>query len=609
MQAIVLAAGYGYRMRPLSDTCHKALLRIGDSTILGRLVTGLLALDVDRVTVVTGYRAEEVREYLTERFPARRLRFVHNARFAETNNVVSLGLALEALDALGALECDGSGDVVLTECDLLLDPAVFSLLIQPGIGNAALVDHYRIGMDGTVVSVVGDTVSQVFPPHRQGPDFSYVGLFKTLNVYRFTHQFCRRTLGPLVRWYAEEVDSGSYYELVLGMLTGLPAHDIAAIPVPPGSWIEVDDPNDLAAARFRFEPQRRAEILDRTLGGQWNFGLLDFSYLRNVYFPTEAMIAAMRHALPELLASYGSTQVVLNEKMAWFVGCVPSRLQVLHGAAQAFPLLAEILGAVSVALPVPTFGEYSRAFPHATTYADLPGTGVDVADLDRLAAACDLLVVVNPNNPTGTTHSTGWLHDFAARHSRTTFLVDESFLGFSGEPSLVDALEVAPLPNVAVLVSLSKTLGVPGLRVGYLYSQDAELLEEFGRRLPIWNTSALAEYFVELLLKFRPELAEALELTVKDRRQLRTDLLCVPGLVEVGPSGGNFLLARLIGDTHRAGRLRSALLEAEAIEIKDVTAKFPDGAPRLRIAVRGEQDNARLLAALHLHAPRTETGP
>ena len=56
------------------------------------------------------------------------------------------------------------------------------------------------------------------------------------------------------------------------------------------------------------------------------------------------MIAAMRHALPELLASYGSTQVVLNEKMAWFVGCAPSHLQVLHGAAQAFPLLAEILG-------------------------------------------------------------------------------------------------------------------------------------------------------------------------------------------------------------------------------------------------------------------------
>jgi hypothetical protein len=158
-----------------------------------------------------------LREYLTERFPARRLRFVHNARFAETNNVVSLGLAL---DALGALDCEGSGDVVLTECDLLLDPAVFTLLIRPGIGNAALVDHYRIGMDGTVVSVVGDTVSQVFPPHRQGPDFSSVGLFKTLNVYRFTPPVLPQDPGPI----------GALVRL-LGMLTGLPAHDIAVSPI------------------------------------------------------------------------------------------------------------------------------------------------------------------------------------------------------------------------------------------------------------------------------------------------------------------------------------------------------------------------------------------
>jgi histidinol-phosphate/aromatic aminotransferase/cobyric acid decarboxylase-like protein len=186
------------------------------------------------------------------------------------------------------------------------------------------------------------------------------------------------------------------------------------------------------------------------------------------------------------------------------------------------------------------------------------------------------------------------------------FLVDESFLGFSGEPSLVDALEAAPLPNVAVLVSLSKTLGVPGLRIAYLYSQDSDLLAQLARRLPIWNTSALAEYFVELLLKFRPELAEALQRTVKDRDQLRSDLLCVPGVLEVGASGGNFLLTRVVGDTYSARWLRSALLETESIEVKDVTHKFFDGKPRLRIAVRGARDNARLLEALHVHLPRME---
>ncbi len=103
----------------------------------------------------------------------------------------------------------------------------------------------------------------------------------------------------------------------------------------------------------------------------------------------------------------------------------------------------------------------------------------------------------------------------------------------------MDALEAAPLRNVAALVSLSKTLGVPGLRLGYLYCQDGDLHTALRRRLPIWNTSAPAEYFVELLLKFRSELAASLERTVKDRQQLRTDLLCVAGVAQVGANGGN----------------------------------------------------------------------
>lgn len=103
----------------MSDSCHKALLRIGD----GRSWTAR-----DRAAGpgcrsrhrCHGYRAEEVREYLTQRFPPGCC-VSSITRFAETNNVVSLGLAL---GALGAMDCDASGDVVLTECDLLLDPAV-----------------------------------------------------------------------------------------------------------------------------------------------------------------------------------------------------------------------------------------------------------------------------------------------------------------------------------------------------------------------------------------------------------------------------------------------------------------------------------------------------
>ena len=588
LQAIVLAAGFGRRMRPLSDTCHKALLPVGGTTILARIVDSLHRIGVDDITVVTGYRADDVSSYLLDRYPGHRFSFVANERYAETNNIVSLSLALHhmALDR----------DVVLVECDLLFDPALLDRLAGPDRGNIALLDHYRTGMDGTVVSVAGGMVGQVFPPHVQGADFSYANKYKTLNIYRFDHEFCARTLRPLVDVYANQIDANSYYELVLGMLANVPAQRIAAEVVDGDLWAEVDDPNDLAVARFHFQPEQRAEILDRTFGGHWNLEVEDFAFMRNVHFPTEAMLAAMRHALPALLAGYGSTQAVLNEKLSYFVGCDPARLQVLHGATQAFPILRDRLAGRTVALPTPTFGEFPRMFPGALTYPDAPG--LDLATLDRVAPQADVTVVVNPNNPTGTTVPPAELHALARRHPERLFLVDESFIEFSGHASLVGLLEQEPLANVIVLVSLSKTLGVPGLRIGYLFSCDAEFIAAVGAALPIWNLSAPAEYFLELVLKFRVELAASIAQTVTDRDELFAELERVPGVAEIYPSGGDFLLVRLALPAAAGARLRASLLAGPVIDVKDVSARFGDGAARLRVGVRSGPENHRFVEAL-----------
>ena len=586
MRGLILAAGYGRRMQPLSGATHKALLPIGGTTILSRLVEGLCGIGIESITVVTGHQADAVRAHLSTSFPGVAFDFVHNADFAETNNIVSLALAMEALE--------GDDDVVLTECDLLLEPAALSPLLDGG-GNVALVDRYRPGMDGTVVTEAGGYVTDVITPARQGPGFDFDGKLKTLNVYRFEADFCRRTLRPLLRWYAEEVDRSSYYEAVLGMLVGDERQRIAARLVPPGSWVEVDDPNDLAAARFRFEPESRPALLDRAFGGHWAFDVTDFSFMRNEYFPTDAMLAAMRHALPELVASYGSAQEVLDQKLAWFVGCDPARLVALNGASQAFPILRRVLESRRVAIPTPTFGEYARTLPDATTY---PDALVAETDLDAVAAGHDVVVAVSPNNPTGTTIPAGRLHSLAGAHPDTLLVVDESFGGFSGEPSLVRALEAEPLPNALVLVSLSKSLGVPGLRLGYLYSTDPGLLEPIRAELPVWNMGALAEFFAELLLKFRPELEASLERTRADRDLLRDALAGLDGVEEVHAGGGNFVLVRLAGDADRAAAVRRGLLVTDSIEVKDVSAKFADGRAWLRIAVRTPDHTARLANAL-----------
>lgn len=589
MKAIVLAAGLGARMRPLTDRVHKSLLPVGDRTILGRIIDGLLAIDVQDILVVTGYRAADVQAFLSAQYPDLPIRYLHNARYRETNNIVSLAMALDAMQI--------DSDVVLVECDVLFDPALLERLQSPQRGNIALLDRYRPGMDGTVVSVDGGLVTQVFPAHLQTEDFDYRGKFKTLNIYRFDRDFCRQRLRPLLSCYANVIDSGCYYELVLGMLINMQRETVRAEIVDGSQWAEVDDPNDLAAARFTFEPGLRERILDRAKGGHWNFPILDFTFMRNMYFPTDAMIAAMRRALPSLVRSYGSAQEVLNEKLAYVLQCSPERVQCLSGAAQLFPRLNELLGARRILVPRPTFGEYERWFPAAETYSD--SVGIDADGLAARCSAFDLVVLVNPNNPTGTTIETGWLHALAARHPQTTFLVDESFAPFAGQPSLLELLERAPLENVLVLASLSKSLGSPGLRLGYAYSANRGLIDRVGAGIPIWNLGSPAEFLLEIVLKFKSELAESYRRTAADRCDFLRAMQATPGVHRVFPSGGNFLLFRLDGrDPERAAAVSRDLLARHAIYLKNVSARFQEPAPYLRAAVRFPDENHRLLDAL-----------
>lgn len=589
LQAVILAAGYGRRMQPLTEHCHKALLPVGGTTILGRMTDALVQVGVERVTVVTGYRAGDVVDFLQGSYPDLDLRFVDNARFAETNNIVSLSVAFDVMEF--------DADVILMECDLLFDASLLERLVHHPAPNVALVDRYRTGMDGTVVAMRDGVITEVHPTDTQGPDFSYNEKYKTLNIYRFDREFCRTTFRPLLNTYANEIDSSCYYELVLGMLTNVPSHRIFGEVVEGERWAEVDDPTDLAASTFLFQPERRAELLDRTFGGHWRLDVLDFSFMRNVHFPTGAMLAGMRWALPELVSSYGSSQPVLNEKLGYFLRCDSGRVQVLHGASQAFPILARIFAGRSVAIPNPTFGEYRRAFPDALRYADSPG--VEWTDLESHAGSRSVVVVVNPNSPTGTTLRSKDVLALAQSAPDTLFCVDESFLAFTDEPSLVTLLEDHPVRNVLVLVSLSKSLGVPGLRLGYVYSSNPGLIDAIGAELPVWNLSSPAEFFLELMLKFTPSYQASLRQVVVDRDNLREDLGRVPVVRRVHESGGNFLLVELRGDGPEvAQEVRAWLLAETAIEVKDVSGRFGDLRPRLRVAVRGAEDNGRLVEAM-----------
>ncbi|MHB2017565.1 MAG: hypothetical protein ACYCW6_11515 [Candidatus Xenobia bacterium] len=126
------------------------------------------------------------------------------------------------------------------------------------------------------------------------------------------------------------------------------------------------------------------------------------------------------------------------------------------------------------------------------------------------------------------------------------------------------------------------------------YTQDAARLARIRCEIPIWNVNSVAEFFLELLLKYRPELTRALEQTRLDREGFLAELSAVPLIQQVWPSGGNFLLARVHGDP---AALCRHLLAHENIYVKDVSARF-GGRPFVRLAVCPAADRRRLLGAL-----------
>ncbi|MBN2189085.1 MAG: aminotransferase class I/II-fold pyridoxal phosphate-dependent enzyme [Chitinispirillaceae bacterium] len=586
MKAIILAAGYGNRMRPLTDSMHKTMLEVAGETIIGRIIGGLLENGIFDIVVVTGYRAGEVSSYCRNKFTKAKFTFVHNEKYRETNNIYSMALAFEAVPI--------DTDIILIESDLIYRPEIIRRLIESPYGNVALVDRYRHGMDGTVVSVQEKRITNVIPSHLQPENFDFSDKYKTLNIYKFSKELCETSFKKLLVYYANAIDDNCYYELILGILIYMQRETVFAEIVEGESWAEVDDPNDLQVADFAFHRNRK-EILEYSFGGYWNYEVLDFCFIRNMYFPNHAMISELRNSLPDLIHNYGSRQAVLDRKMSWFLLCKESNVLALNGASQIYPMLAGRFGAAGVFMPQPSFGEYRRIFKNSTTYDDK--VGFDLKGIERGAHGAEIVVFVNPNNPTGSLIPPEWIFSFAEKNRHQTVIVDESFIEFAGVPPVLSLLEKKPLDNVLVIKSLSKSLGVPGIRLGYAYSWNAELMKYLRSQVPIWNMNSIAEHYLEIILKHRNALTRSFVQTAKDRAAFSGRLAACPQVERVYQSAGNFLCVEL-KEAAAAVRITARLLEEHSIFIKDVTDKFNIGRDYLRLAVRLPEENERLIKAL-----------
>ena len=582
MKALILAAGFGNRMKPLTSTTHKTLLTIGGRSIIQRIIDALLVYNISDIVIVTGYMADLLQEHIEQNYPEQNVQYIYNERFAQTNNIYSVALAFEQMKI--------DDDILLIESDLIFDPVILGRLLASPHSNAALVDKYRSGMDGTVVTVDTNVITSVIPPHLQGLDFTFDDKYKTLNIYRFSQEFCATDFKNLLTYYAKTIDDNCYYELILGILIYMQKEVIHAVRLEDELWAEVDDPNDLDIARFIFEPESQRELLEKSFGGYWNYDVIDFCFIRNMYFPSTSVLSELRNNLPELVQNYGSTQKILNRKLAYYLLCNEENLIVLNGASQIYPFLQKFCAAKRMLIPKPTFGEYTRIFHDIETYSDEQGIKWD--SVKNTMSNVDGLVVVNPNNPTGSTIPVEEIYQLALEYPEKLMIVDESFIEFANTTSIIPLLEEHPLQNVIVLKSLSKSLGVPGVRLGYVYCCNADIVQDIHAYVPIWNLNSIAENFLEIVLKYRTEIDTSFAKTIEDREAFATelkDLLCVE---EVYPGGGNYLLIKLACNHNLAPSLLKYMLSEYSIYARDVSSRFNSTRIHMRVAIRLPSENS-----------------
>lgn len=590
---MILAAGLGSRLGKVTRSTPKALIKVNGISILERLMSQCVQNGVVRFTIVTGYMASAIEEAVKLMNLDCEVDFLHNADYGSTNNIVSLELAFNHLSKSGF----GASNLLLLECDVLVDNDAFAELCAASGTNVALVSPFDVGMDGTVVRLDHEGfVSEFISGTKQGPDFDYGSTFKTVNLYQMNSALWHGKLKDLLSWYIKSHGSSGYYENVIGMAAYASGLELLGMVISPTSWSEIDDRNDLRIAEFRFLEGKRDHFYSRSHGGYWDFDAIDFSYLRNMYFPPPALIAQLRKQMLPALQNYGSSQIILDQKMSWWLDANSEDVVALPGLASIYPHLQSEFDNEGTLIPQPTFGEYPGRFPRAKVYPE----SLKIESLKKAFLEYQVLstvVIVNPNNPSGELRSSQELLDLARSFPEVLFIIDESFLPFSDETSLLTMAEDAD-DNILVLASLSKNMGVPGLRIGYAWSKNRSLIAKIRRAQPVWGLSSVAEIFLTLALKFKKDYITSLSQSASDKAEFEILLAEVPGSNVVPRVAGNFALVEFRSiKGHGISEFCEAMLRRKIL-VKEVSAKLNVEHMVLRVAVRLPEENLKFQEAL-----------
>lgn len=600
MQAIILAAGMGRRLGEFTADNTKCMLEVNGVRLIDRMLKQLSRYDMSRIVIVIGYEGQNLKNYITKKYPSWPIAFVENPVYDKTNNIYSLWLARGYM---------AEDDTLLLESDLIFDDSILDAAINSEYNNCALVSKYETWMDGTMVRIDDENNIVNFIPKKAFKYSDTDSYYKTVNIYKFSKEFTLDHYLPFLEAYIRVLGENEYYEQVLRVITLIDTAGIKALPISGKPWYEIDDVQDLRIAETIFAtPEEKLKKIQQSFGGYWRYpNLLDFCYLVNPYFPRKRMVDEMKANFETLLREYPSGMGVNSLLAGKYFGIKQKYVVVGNGAAELIKSLMERHEG-KIGVTYPTFEEY----PNRHNDEEIVKFNPDNEDFSYSAEdlisffgdkGIKSLLIVNPDNPSGNFIPLADLIELAewSQNKGIRLIVDESFVDFSEgglDNTLLNNGMLERFPTMCVMKSISKSYGVPGLRLGVLASADESLIGRMKKEVAIWNINSFAEFYMQIYGKYEKDYSQACDKFRNERAMFEKELKKIPYL-RVIPSQANYFLCEVTGG-HSSRELTLQLLTDHNILIKDCSSKkgFPREKQYVRIAIRDREDNSALIDAL-----------
>jgi len=600
MQAIILAAGMGRRLGDLTNENTKCMVNVCGKTLIERMLDQISQHNFNQIVFVIGYFAEKLKDFIGTDYKGIPVKYVENPDFKTTNNIYSLYLAKDYLL---------KDDTILFESDLMIEDSLLKDLINNPYPNLSTVAKFENWMDGTVVTIDEENNILSFIPKKDFLFSDTDNYYKTVNIYKFSSSFSENNYIPFLEAYSRTMGKNEYYEDVLRVIAFLNHSTLKAHVVNPlQKWYEIDDIQDVDIAETLFADNKNIlNNYQKRYGGYWRFPkLLDFCYLVNPYFPNKKLKDELKSHFDTLLSEYPSSLNINCLLASKFFGINHKYIAVGNGAAELIKELIPCLkGKTGIILP--TFEEYYARKDADNFIPFLINNDTyqyDSKDIMEYFSDKDInsLLLINPDNPSGNFISINNVLEIASwtNKKNITFILDESFVDFadsSADNTLLKNEILLNYPNMIIIKSISKSFGVPGLRLGILASSNSELITSIKKKLPIWNINSFAEYFMQIFNKYEKDYNAACRKIISVREIFIQDISKI-NYLRVIPSKANYILCEVL-KPFTSKELTFKLLEKYNILIKDCGSKlgFKDK-EFVRIAIRSQEDNNKLINAL-----------